>query len=425
MNPLPPPSPTDQVGEPGPPTADRGSTSARWQVPVIDRDDRWFTGVSAGIARELGVDPLMVRVSFVLLTLANGWGLVLYLGAWLGVRLGSRRWPPSGPPQPKAADATQRHVAIAMVVVGLVVLATVAGPGASGRLIVPAGFLLVGLLITWTRLQDEGGISSVARTGAGILIGLAGIIGFLALSADLTDAVLILVVALAVIVGVGVLAAPALTRIGADLDHERQERVRADERARMAAHLHDSVLQTLTLIQRHADQPNRTAQLARRQERELRAWLYRGEQAVEAGTLRLGSVLEAMASDVEGVYDVTVEVVAVGDLVEPVRPAIEDLVAATREAVVNAAKHSGAAKVDVFLERFPDRVEVFVRDTGAGFDPATVPEDRQGINQSIRARMSRAGGGAEIVSAPGAGTEVELSIPLEHDGPDEHEREDP
>ncbi|MFV0258140.1 MAG: PspC domain-containing protein [Acidimicrobiales bacterium] len=421
MNLLPSPRATERVdgSEPPPPVA----TPVRWQVPVIDRDDGWFTGVSAAIARELGVDPLMIRVSFVLLTLANGWGLVLYLAAWIGIRIGSRRWPPTGPPCPKGVNATQRHVAVAMVVVGLTALAAAAGPGATGRLIVPAGFLLVGVLITWTRLQDEGGLSTIARTGSGILIGLAGIIGFIALSADLTDAMLVLVVAVSVLVGVGVLAAPALTRIGSDLDHERQERVRADERARMAAHLHDSVLQTLTLIQRHADQPVRTAQLARRQERELRAWLYGGDQAVEAGTIRLGSALEAMASDIEGVYDVTVEVVAVGDLVEPTQPAIEDLVAATREAVVNAAKHSGASNVDVFLERSADRIEVFVRDTGAGFDPDAIPEDRQGVNQSIRARLTRAGGRAEIISAPGAGTEVELSIPLAQDASGDQRKE--
>lgn len=181
--------------------------------------------------------------------------------------------------------------------------------------------------------------------------------------------------------------------------------MRAEARSDMAAHLHDSVLQTLALIQRQADDSATVASLARRQERELRTWLY-GEPT-RSETLK-GS-LEKIRIDAEELFpEIVVEVVCVGDT--DVDDVLEPLVHATREAVTNAGKHSGAARIDVYAEVEPDRVEVFVRDRGKGFDPETIGPDRQGVKESIRARMERSGGSARIRTAPGEGTEVKLEM---------------
>jgi signal transduction histidine kinase len=197
---------------------------------------------------------------------------------------------------------------------------------------------------------------------------------------------------------------------------ERRERVRAEERADMAAHIHDSVLQTLALIQRSSDDPPEVRRLARVQERELRAWLFedRVPGSLDAPALAtLATGVRATALAVEESHRVTVEVVVVGDcaLDESVRA----LLAAGREAMVNAAKWSGAPTVSVFAEVEGERVSLFVRDRGVGFAPALVAEDRRGIAESIRARMQRHGGSAEIRSTPGEGTEVALSVPRDRD----------
>lgn len=174
----------------------------------------------------------------------------------------------------------------------------------------------------------------------------------------------------------------------------------------MAAHLHDSVLQTLALIQRNADDPRRTASLARQQEHELRAWLFGSDEPVDA---TLTAVIGAMAREVEARYDVRVEVVSVGDA--PLDDALAALVAASREACVNAALHSGEAAVSLFVEVTDVDVQVFVRDRGRGFDPSATGADRRGIAQSIVGRVERVGGTAEVVSSPGDGTEVQLRVP--------------
>jgi signal transduction histidine kinase len=198
------------------------------------------------------------------------------------------------------------------------------------------------------------------------------------------------------------------------LADERRERIRADERAEVAAHLHDSVLQTLTLLQKRADDPKVMAALARHQERELRRWLYGGAAAGvpgatggdEPATFR--AALEAMATDVEDQHLVQVENVTVGD--GPVDATLLAVVAAAREALVNAAKFSGRRAVSLYAELRDHHVEVFVRDRGVGFDPAAVGPDRKGISDSIVGRVQRLGGTAQVRSAPGSGTEVRLRV---------------
>jgi signal transduction histidine kinase len=221
---------------------------------------------------------------------------------------------------------------------------------------------------------------------------------------DLTLAGLLGVAGLVVVIG------PWIHRLATDLSAERAERVRTQERADVAAHLHDSVLQTLALIQKNAGDGATVARLARAQERDLRSWLYAGESTT-ADTV--AAALRAAAAEVEDGHGVAVDVVVVGD--RPFTEAARPVVAATREAIVNAAKHAGVDRVDVYAEITGPLVEVFVRDRGIGFDPADTPADRHGVADSIIGRMARHGGSADVRSTPGDGTEVRLSLPLEED----------
>jgi signal transduction histidine kinase len=211
---------------------------------------------------------------------------------------------------------------------------------------------------------------------------------------------------LVILVGVVLATLPLWRRLLDSRDVERTARIRSEERAAVAAHLHDSVLQTLALIQRHADEPQAVSRLARGQERELRTWLYEPER-VTGGTWAV--LVADMVADVESNHALTVDPVVVGDA--PMDDALAGLGAATREALVNAAKHSGAASADLYTEVTPERVQVFVRDRGVGFDLSAVPTDRRGLRDSLTGRLTRLGGTADIRSAPGEGTEVELVLP--------------
>jgi len=208
-----------------------------------------------------------------------------------------------------------------------------------------------------------------------------------------------------VVGGLVLVSSPWWITMTTDLRAERTARIRSQERAEVAAHLHDSVLQTLTLIQKASASPSEVTRLARGQERELRNWLY--AERHDGGTF--AAALERTAAEVEDVLAVPVDVVVVGDC--PLDERVGALVAAAREAVVNAAKHSGAPSVDVYAEVEPSIVSVFVRDRGHGFDPSAVPEDRHGLSGSVVGRMERHGGTAVVRSTPGSGTEVQLELP--------------
>ena len=206
---------------------------------------------------------------------------------------------------------------------------------------------------------------------------------------------------------------PWWLRVARDLVIERQARARAEERASMAARVHDSVLQTLALIQNRADQPQQVIRLARAQERELRSWLFDAQVpgSSDAEDETLSVAVSRIQGEVEADHGVPVDAVTVGDcrLDEDLRA----LLAAGREATVNAAKWSGAPVISLFAEVEPSGVSLFVRDRGRGFDPETVAPDRRGISESIHGRMARSGGSAEVRSALGEGTEVALRIPRE------------
>ena len=214
-----------------------------------------------------------------------------------------------------------------------------------------------------------------------------------------------------VVAAIAILLGPWWVRIARDLMVERQARIRAEERADMAARLHDSVLQTLALIQRRAEHPQQVIQLARAQERELRAWLFDGQApgSLDGQDMTLAAGIRLIQQEVEAQHEVPVEAVTVGDC--ELDDDLRALLAAAREATVNAVKWSGAPVVSIFAEVEAAGVTLFVRDRGRGFDPAAVQADRKGLAESIRARMARRGGTAAVRTAPGEGTEVSLTMP--------------
>lgn len=386
-----------------------------WQTPRIDRNDRWVGGAASAIAREVGVQPLIIRAAFVALALVVGWGLLLYALAWAWMAIFAPSQISPYTPQPKGATSLHRHAGIALVVVGLIALLGQLTPTAFTSISWPIGFVFTGALIAWSRgSNEEEGISTLVRIVAGLTVAIGGILAFAALSYSLWQALVALIFGIAIIGGITIIAAPSVIQMARSLDGERLDRIRLDERARISAHLHDSVLQTLTLIQRNADDPQRSVQLARQQERELRNWLY-GPSTTSPDGVNLGPALEQAASEVEALHGVQIDVVAVGDNGKAVPADVAALIAATKEAMTNAAVHSGVDRIDVFAERTPHGIEIFVRDTGVGFDLEAISQDRHGVRDSIMARMERAGGNASVYSSSDAGTEVELSLPFIND----------
>jgi signal transduction histidine kinase len=252
----------------------------------------------------------------------------------------------------------------------------------------------------------------IARGAAGVILVVAGVSGFLVLEGSARHLGAMVQAALAVLVGIALLAGPYVIRMTQDLSEERMMRIRAQERAEVAAHVHDSVLHTLTLIQRNAEDPREVARLARAQERELRAWLYRPEgNGREDEPTTVADAVRRLAAEVEDLHGVPVEVVCVGDC--DLDPALAAMTQAAREAMVNAAKYGGSAmgeSVQVYAEVEDGRVFVSVRDRGPGFDLDQVPGDRMGVRESIIGRMERNGGTARLHAAPGGGTEVVLEM---------------
>ncbi|WP_240510322.1 sensor histidine kinase, partial [Streptomyces albus] len=268
----------------------------------------------------------------------------------------------------------------------------------------------------WVEVGRRARLLPLVRSAAGVALVAAGVTGIVVVQGSVSHLGSVLQAALAVLVGIALMAGPYLVRMMQDLSEERLMRIRAQERAEVAAHVHDSVLHTLTLIQRNADKPREVARLARAQERELRAWLYKPADAAgrtaaeeESEPQTLAEAVKATAAEVEDHHGVPVEVVCVGDC--PLDEALGAQLQAAREAMVNAAKYGGeGGAVQVFAEVEGRTVFISVRDRGPGFDPDSVPEDRMGVRESIIGRMRRNGGTARLRTAPGEGTEVELEM---------------
>jgi signal transduction histidine kinase len=397
------------------PRHDTGSPGdgPHWQAPRLRRDKGLLTGTAAGIADELGLQPVWVRLGFVVLS-ASGWGVLIYVLVWLALSLAEPRLA-AVPyhPRPKGSTPGNGLLGTALVTVGLAGLLRTSGLALPAGVGLPAALVGAGVVVAWhrsgrerTRLDAD---LPVVRVVAGLVLAGLGLAVLAVANLDLTAAGLAVGVSLIVVAGLGLIVGPWASQLLADLAAERLQRIRSEERSVMAAHLHDSVLQTLALIQRNAQDPARMTSLARRQERELRAWLYGSAETPAAPGFR--AELSRICDEVEDLHGVPVEIVVAGDADVDLDGRTAALAAATREAVVNAAKHSGAPRIDVFAELRDRGVEVFVRDVGCGFDPAPVPEDRRGLRSSIVGRMTRVGGSASVESSPGEGTEIELRLP--------------
>ncbi|HQY33930.1 PspC domain-containing protein [Actinotalea sp.] len=390
---------------------------------------RAIGGVAAGLAAHLAVPVAAVRLVLVLLVPLGGAGAFLYVWFWVTV--------PAGDP---AALAAQRPAALSRLAphlrqpgrrlpltdigLGLVLLvgagllvAARQGVDLTYSWAVPALIGLGGTALAWSQLDTIQRDRVLARAGGRTpvsvvrLLGgtvLAGLGVFLLVGRDepMADLLRSAVAAVAVLAGAALVLAPWWLRLVRELGDERAARAREAERADIAAHLHDSVLQTLALIRARATQPEDVARLARAQERELRAWLY--DDRPTPGT-SLAAELHGLVAEVEDARGAAVETVVVGDRVPDA--ATESLLQATREALVNAVVH-GRPPFSLYLEARPDVVEVFVRDHGDGFELDEVPADRFGVRESIIGRITRRGGTATVVCRPERGTEVHLSLPV-------------
>jgi signal transduction histidine kinase len=368
-------------------------------------------GVATGIAEHVGVPAKVIRITFVVLAFAGGLGVALY-GAYLIVV----------PPAPYAGRGrlpTWLEYTLAGIA-ALVSIGIAAKSLPQGALFAPILLACLGGALIWRQASepDRARLRTLSRTSleaaasqrlgrvrliSGAALIMAGGVWALA-RADFTafrDGLLAVIVTIG---GLALITGPWWMRMMTQLSSERAERIRSQERADIAAHLHDSVLQTLALIQRNANSPREVARLARGQERTLRTLLY-GNRAASG---QFGDELRAAAAEVEDAYAVTVDVVVVGDA--PLDSDLSALAAATREALVNAAKHSGVDSVSVYAELEPGEASVFVKDRGVGFDMAEIADDRQGIRGSIIGRIERHGGTVRVTTSKGGGTEVELRM---------------
>lgn len=398
--------------------------------------EAWLGGVCAGFAQQFGVSVLLVRTLFVLLAAWRLIGVAGYLSLWLlmppersmtatpgaaaATRTGMRT---EAELQPVPGTDLGQAIPLALLGAGLTWIIQSQGWGLSMVWLAAGGSTAAGLGLVWYIADQSSTTRGDGRSGWRRLLApllnrwttvLGLVLGLLLVALGVVLALTALPpvgpvgsVALAValsLAAVALIIAPWFLRIRRALSVAREEKLLSDARADMAAHLHDSVLQTLALIQRQAGDPQEVVRLARRQERQLRTWLYGDEPTAE--TLR--DALQQAAQAVEDDFPVRVECVTVSDT--PLTPELTELVKAAREAMVNAAKHSGADLVDVYAEVGEDGVEVFVRDRGSGFDPEVIAEDRMGVRGSILDRMSRHHGVARIRSGDGRGTEVSLEM---------------
>jgi signal transduction histidine kinase/phage shock protein PspC (stress-responsive transcriptional regulator) len=438
-----PPAPSTEPATPtaAVPTANKGvpdsSPPGSEDKPRATRvaEGAWLGGVCTGLARHLGWPLMVIRIAFVALATFQFIGVIAYGALWLLMPPESTVKAPGLESANRAGFRDQSKpkrridwgmlLALVALGVGLLWIMQNTGLGISSQLFWPVAFACAGAALVWRQADSEqqkrwraeaggkawlapfvarGGWPALVRVIVGLgLVGAAfGIV--IAQQGQISHLPEVMAMTMLALAGLAIVLAPWLHRSRSALNQARAEKVRADARADMAAHLHDSVLQTLAMIQRQADDPKAVQQLARRQERELRNWLY-GDELHEA---TLKAALTAAAAEVEDERGVPVELVTVGDC--DTSEEIQALVRATREAMVNAAKHSGADKIDVYAEVDEDSVEVFIRDRGQGFDVDAVAEDRMGVKGSIIDRMARHGGTATIRSAPSDGTEVRLEI---------------
>lgn len=374
--------------------------SALYPRLTRDRSRRVIAGVASGIAGHFAVDVKWVRLFFVVASFTGGIGVLLYTGLWMFAPVAESTEPRQ---RPGALD-------VFLVLVGFAgaLLSLQSSSGVGSAVLFVVGVLIVGAIIA-LQAYDRGMASwkNLAALALGALLMMGGVLA-LALMGESSGVAGVVVSVLVTVLGVAVLVVPLITKLANSLVAEREQKAVADQRAEIASRLHDSVLQTLALIQRQATDPDEVVRLARGQERELRAWLF--DDTVSNHTTTFAALQKA-AGEVEDAYGVVIKPVTVGEDI-PFDERAEAVVLAAREAMVNAAKHAGVDTVDVYAEHLAGRLTVFVRDRGKGFDPQAVPMDRHGLRESIVGRVERVGGEAHVVASESSGTEIELALDL-------------
>ncbi len=386
---------------------------------VRDRASGWTPGVCGAIARHLGVSRRVVRWVFVLLALAGGAGVAAYLFLWAMTPEEDLAGEavPGAKIEPRVSPERRRWVlflvgGVGLVLVGGALLTPVLGGSLRDSVLLPLFVIAVGAIVAWSNLDETqrsrwlggGRGGGWMRLVLGLALALTGILVILTRGQSLSAVWDALLAATAVLVGVLLVAAPWAVRLWQDFRSEQVAAARATERADIAAHLHDSVLQTLALIQRQSSDAGAVMRLARAQERELRSWLYAGPQGSQES---LAAAVTEVAHEVEDLHGVPIDLVVTGD--RPYEQHGSALSRAMREALLNAVRH-GRPPVTAYVEIGPSGVEAFVRDRGDGFDLDAVPDDRLGVRQSLLGRMVRHGGSARVRRRED-GTEVELRLP--------------
>lgn len=390
------------------------SAAFRWYPPLARvSDGSVVAGVCSGLATHLGVRVTYVRLAMVLLAALSGAGVFFYAALWVLTPSGRA---PEGTPEPASGE---RRRGMALLVVGVIgsVLSFMFATATGLNVIVPVLVVAVGAMLVWQQYDRGGRVAprsafDWARVTAGatlVVVGLAvvvlGQVEFAALRSSLAAV-------MATLVGVVLLSVPVALRLWRSLEEERAARIREAERIDIASHLHDSVLQTLALIQKRSDDPVQVSRLARRQERELRQWLFGTETRMSSGAATVARAVEVIVGEIEDAYGLRVDQVVVGGDVA-VDDSVEAVLGAVREALVNVAKHAGVESADVFVEYDGRVLSAFVRDRGRGFDPDTVDGDRHGLARSIRHRVASRGGTVTVRSTLGRGTEIGIEMPLE------------
>jgi signal transduction histidine kinase/phage shock protein PspC (stress-responsive transcriptional regulator) len=380
------------------------------------------TGVAGGLAERVRADGYVVRLGFVVLGLAGGFGVLAYAVAWLLSDPPPADVDTAGPTdEPETQPVASRSLAVGLITLAILVVLRSLHLWPGDAVMIPAVVLAGGSALFWQGARRPSpthdvedpierlftGPASPVRVVAGLVLTAAGLVALVS-NGDVTSVPRAAAALGLTVAGLALAVGPFVGRLLNDVRSAERERIRIEERAEIAAQLHDSVLQTLALMQRAAADPRRMVLLARRQERELRHWLYGGKPASPPRTL--SEQAEQLAAEIELDHDLPVELVVVGD--HQVDGSATALLGAVREATVNAAKHAGADEVSIYIEVNPDKLVAFVRDKGQGFSPEGIPDDRHGIDDSIRGRVARVGGRARLETSPGGGTEWELEVPV-------------
>lgn len=405
-------------------------SSDRWRR---DRDGGIVGGVLSGLGIRLGVDPVILRVGFVMaVVVTGGVALIAYGIAWAVLRTGaapgtSRRLGPG------TGHRWQLALGVALLALAVLLVFRELGIWWSDTLGWPIALAAGGAALLWgqprsapapasgavgmpaghgaaqvARSAETARVVDLYRGGFGIALVIGAALLFLSANDALGAARDAAFTAIVAVIALGLILLPFIWRLGRNLASERAERIRSQERAELAAHLHDSVLQTLTLMQKRTGDPREMAALARRQERELRSWLSDGPVTSEGG---LAGGIRSAAEEVEDAHRVKIDVVTVGEC-ELDAPEVA-LIAATREALTNAAKFAGQSPISLYLEVGEEKIEAFVRDRGPGFDPERIPADRRGVRESMIGRLQRHRGSVRFDFSSGSGAEVQLTLPRE------------